>query len=89
MVSILQQIYAGGLAPICDAMPRVREYQEALQAHFRHYDALRKKLTRLDPALQREYLKLPEPMRQTFFVAVLAFYAIVVCLYVINITLPV
>lgn len=41
------------------------------------------------PALQREYLKLPEPMRQTFFVAVLAFYAIVVCLYVINITLPV
>ena len=40
MVSILQQIYAGGLAPICDAMPRVREYQEALQAHFRHYDAL-------------------------------------------------
>ena len=46
MVSILQQIYAGGLAPICDAMPRVREYQEALQAHFRHYDALREKLTR-------------------------------------------
>lgn len=41
------------------------------------------------PALQREYLKLPEPMRQTFFVAVLVFYAIVVCLYVINITLPV
>lgn len=55
MVSILQQIYAGGLAPICDAMPRVREYQEALQAHFRHYDALREKLTRLDPALQREF----------------------------------
>ncbi|MFR5092092.1 MAG: putative ABC transporter permease [Adlercreutzia equolifaciens] len=26
------------------------------------------------PALQREYLKLPEPMRQTFFVAVLVFY---------------
>ena len=49
MVSILQQIYAGGLAPICDAMPRVREYQEALQAHFRHYDALREKLT------QREF----------------------------------
>ena len=55
MDSILQQIYAGGLAPICDAMPRVREYQEALQAHFRHYDALREKLTRLDPALQREF----------------------------------
>ena len=34
MVSILQQIYAGGLAPICDAMPRVREYQEALQEQF-------------------------------------------------------
>ena len=37
MVSILQQIYAGGLAPICDAMPRVREYQEALQAQ-REFD---------------------------------------------------
>lgn len=55
MVSVLQQIYAGGLAPICDTMPRVREYREALQDHFRHYDALRQKLAQLDPALEREF----------------------------------
>lgn len=36
------------------------------------------------PALQREYLKLPEDMRKASFVAVVVFYALVMCLYAIN-----
>ena len=36
------------------------------------------------PALQRQYLMLPEDVRQVLFVAVIVFYMLVVCLYVIN-----
>lgn len=37
------------------------------------------------PALQRVYLKLPSDVKKAFFVAVVAFYALVTCLYVVNI----
>lgn len=36
------------------------------------------------PALQRIYVRLPEDMRQALFVVVVVFYAIVLCLYVVN-----
>ena len=36
------------------------------------------------PVLQRQYLKLPEDMRKAIFVAVVVFYALVLCLYVVN-----
>lgn len=37
------------------------------------------------PVLQRVYVKLPEDMRKSLFVIVVVFYAIVLCIYVVNI----
>ena len=40
------------------------------------------------PALQKLYLRAPKDIKTTLFVGVVVFYAVVICLYMVNLNVP-
>ena len=58
MKSILTELYEGNIFPAEQYSPRSEEYRQIHQNHYKHYDNFIETLSKLEPPLDKQFIKI-------------------------------